>query len=103
MVFLAVYDFFFVDDDAFCELVEDAGVEFLKVGVFLYQVGEDLRVHRCRFRGGDAFAQRLRPGFQFVVLRFVLAIHSEVAFLGYLVQRSVLIELVQHLFKLHRI
>ena len=54
----AVYDFFFVDNDAFNKLVKDTGVEFLKVGVFLYQVGEDLRVH-LQFNAFQAFLTAL--------------------------------------------
>ena len=92
-----------MEDDAFYEFVEDAGVELLEVDVFFYEVGEDLRVLFCCFRCRYLGTEILRLRFLFFVLRYVLAIHGEVAFLGYLVQRSVLIELVQHLFKLHRI
>lgn len=40
LVFFAVDNFFFVDDDFVYQLVEDSGVEFGDIGVFFYQLCE---------------------------------------------------------------
>ena len=91
---------FFVYHDLLNKLVEDAGVELLEVGVLPDEWEESLHIVIDLFAGGDGLRQRFLCLQKSSPLLFIVGHHGLVAFLGDLLQRPVLVELVGDLLQL---